>query len=71
MARTPYLPTPQGLNAEFYDRAQDGVLHLQQCSDCGVIRHPPRRPQRSRQRGESSQFPGNPGPCQQPATPSS
>ena len=42
MAPQPRIPTPEGLNAEFYARAQDGVLHLQQCSDCGLVRHPPR-----------------------------
>jgi uncharacterized protein len=42
MSPNPRIPSPEGLNAEFYERAQDGVLHLQQCSDCGVVRHPPR-----------------------------
>ena len=42
MTPTPRIPTPEGLNAEFYARAHNGVLHLQQCSDCGLIRHPPR-----------------------------
>ena len=42
MSPNPRIPTPEGLNAEFYDRAQDGILHLQQCTDCGVVRHPPR-----------------------------
>ena len=42
MSPKPRVPTPEGLNAEFYEQAQGGVLHLQQCSDCGVIRHPPR-----------------------------
>ena len=42
MSPNPRIPSPEGLNAEFYERAQNGVLHLQQCSDCGVVRHPPR-----------------------------
>jgi len=42
MAPNPRIPTPEGLNAEFYARAQSGVVHLQQCSDCGLLRHPPR-----------------------------
>ena len=42
MTPNPRIPTPEGLNAEFYARTQDGVLHLQQCSDCGLVRHPPR-----------------------------
>lgn len=42
MSPNPRIPTPEGLNAEFYEQAQGGVLHLQQCSDCGVVRHPPR-----------------------------
>jgi uncharacterized protein len=42
MSPNPRIPSPEGLNAEFYERAQEGVLHLQQCSDCGVVRHPPR-----------------------------
>ena len=42
MSPKPRIPTPEGLNAEFYEQAQGGVLHLQRCGDCGVIRHPPR-----------------------------
>jgi hypothetical protein len=42
MSANPRIPTPEGLNAEFYAQAQDGALHLQRCSDCGLIRHPPR-----------------------------
>ena len=42
MARTPYLPTPQGLNAEFYRKALGGTLHLQRCSACRRFAHPPR-----------------------------
>ena len=42
MAPNPRIPTPEGLNAEFYGRIHDGVVHLQRCSDCGLVRHPPR-----------------------------
>ena len=42
MARQPRVPEPEGLNAEFYERAHAGVLHLQRCSGCGRFRHPPR-----------------------------
>ena len=42
MARTPYLPTPQGLNAEFYAKALGGTLHLQRCAECARFSHPPR-----------------------------
>jgi uncharacterized OB-fold protein len=42
MSPNPRIPSPEGLNAEFYEQAQGGVLHLQECSDCGVVRHPPR-----------------------------
>ena len=42
MSPSPRIPTPEGLNAEFYEQAQDGVLYLQQCSDCSLVRHPPR-----------------------------
>ena len=42
MTPNPRIPTPEGLNAEFYAQAQGGVLHLQECSDCGLVRHPPR-----------------------------
>lgn len=42
MAREPRIPTPEGLNAEFYAHARDGVLHLQRCTACGRFRHPPR-----------------------------
>jgi uncharacterized OB-fold protein len=40
--RTPYLPSPEGLNAEFYRQALGGTLHLQRCAACGLFRHPPR-----------------------------
>ncbi|HZJ28293.1 MAG TPA: OB-fold domain-containing protein [Acidimicrobiia bacterium] len=37
------LPTPVGLNAEFYERAATtGRLHFQRCDACGRWRHPPR-----------------------------
>ena len=42
MSPNPRIPTPEGLNAEFYAQAQEGVLHLQQCADCGLFRHAPR-----------------------------
>jgi uncharacterized OB-fold protein len=42
MTPEPRIPTPEGLNAEFYAHAQEGVLHLQQCADCGRFRQPPR-----------------------------
>jgi uncharacterized OB-fold protein len=42
MAPEPRIPTPEGLNLEFYEHAKDGVLHLQRCTDCGRFRHPPR-----------------------------
>ncbi|MEA3218225.1 MAG: uncharacterized protein QOJ19_4381, partial [Acidimicrobiia bacterium] len=37
-----YVPRPDGLNAEFYEAAASGTLHVQRCADCGVYRHPPR-----------------------------
>lgn len=40
--RGPYIPSPEGLNAEFYAHAQGGVLHLQRCADCAAFHHPPR-----------------------------
>jgi uncharacterized OB-fold protein len=36
------VPTPVGLNAEFYALAAQGTLHLQRCAACGRWRHPPR-----------------------------
>ena len=37
------LPSPPGINGEFYERAATtGVLHLQRCTDCEAWRHPPR-----------------------------
>lgn len=42
MAPEPRIPTPEGLNAEFYERALGGTLHLQRCSACVRFRHPPR-----------------------------
>jgi uncharacterized protein len=39
---SPYVPSPDELNAEFYARARDGTLHLQRCTDCGYFRQPPR-----------------------------
>lgn len=42
MAPKPRIPSPEGLHAAFYERLQEGVLHLQQCSDCYRFRHPPR-----------------------------
>lgn len=42
MTPEPRIPTPEGLNADFYAHARDGQLHLQRCSACGRFRHPPR-----------------------------
>ena len=42
MTPSPRAPTPEGLNLEFYQRAAQGVLHLQRCDECGRFRHPPR-----------------------------
>lgn len=42
MGPEPRVPTPEGLNLEFYEQAKDGLLHLQRCVDCGRFRHPPR-----------------------------
>jgi uncharacterized OB-fold protein len=38
----PRLPRPEGLNAQFYEHASSGVLHIQRCADCGHFQHPPR-----------------------------
>ena len=38
-----YIPKPEGMGLEFHQACvSTGVLHLQQCTDCGVYRHPPR-----------------------------
>lgn len=38
-----FVPQPEGLPLEFHQiAARTGTLHLQQCSDCGAFRHPPR-----------------------------
>lgn len=38
-----YVPQPEGLNLEFHRACvSTGLLHLQQCSTCGLHRHPPR-----------------------------
>ena len=42
MSTGPHIPSPEGLNAEFYAHAAGGTLHLQRCVDCGRFRHPPR-----------------------------
>ena len=42
MTPEPRIPSPEGLNAEFYKHALAGVLHLQRCSACERFRHPPR-----------------------------
>jgi uncharacterized OB-fold protein len=42
MTPQPRAPTPEGLNLEFYEHAASGMLHLQQCTECGRFRHPPR-----------------------------
>ena len=36
------LPTPVGLNAEFYAFLAQGELRVQRCDACGTWRHPPR-----------------------------
>lgn len=36
------IPEPDGLNADFYRHLARGQIHLQQCSDCSAIHHPPR-----------------------------
>jgi uncharacterized OB-fold protein len=36
------LPSPVGLNAEFYRFLARGELRVQRCSACGGWRHPPR-----------------------------
>lgn len=36
------VPTPVGLNGEFYAHAACGALCFQRCDDCGAWRHPPR-----------------------------
>ncbi len=36
------LPTPVGLNADFYAFLARGELRLQRCDACGAWRHPPR-----------------------------
>jgi uncharacterized OB-fold protein len=36
------VPSPVGLNAEFYALTATGTLHLQRCEACGTWRHPPR-----------------------------
>lgn len=39
---TPREPGADGLNGEFYTLAATGKIHLQRCSGCGHIQHPPR-----------------------------
>jgi uncharacterized OB-fold protein len=34
-------PTPTALTAPFWRAGAEGVLRVQQCSDCGALRHPP------------------------------
>ena len=36
------VPTPVGLNAEFYEHCREGRLSFQQCGSCEIFRHPPR-----------------------------
>lgn len=36
------LPSPMGLNAEFYEFCARGELRLQRCAKCATWRHPPR-----------------------------
>jgi uncharacterized protein len=35
-------PAPEGLNAQWYQAAAGGILHVQSCADCGHRQHPPR-----------------------------
>lgn len=42
MTPSPRIPEPDGLHAEFYQRAQAGTLHLRRCADCAAYQHPPR-----------------------------
>jgi uncharacterized OB-fold protein len=37
-----FLPSPVGLNGEFYAFLARGELRLQRCATCGSWRHPPR-----------------------------
>ena len=37
-----FTPSPDGLNAEFYEHLAKGELRLQRCDACGTWRHPPR-----------------------------
>jgi len=36
------VPDPDGRNADFYQRAATGTLHLQRCAGCDRYHHPPR-----------------------------
>ena len=36
------VPDPDGRNADFYQRAATGTLHLQRCAGCNRYHHPPR-----------------------------
>src|SRR5262245_9871133 len=36
------VPSPDGLNAEFYAECAKGRLSFQRCDDCRTWRHPPR-----------------------------
>ena len=36
------VPNPDGRNADFYNLAATGRLHLQQCTGCRQYYHPPR-----------------------------
>lgn len=38
----PRVPILKGLNAEFYEHARSGRLHVQRCIRCGHFQHPPR-----------------------------
>ena len=37
-----FVPEPEGLNADFYQRLAAGTLSFQRCAGCGAFRHPPR-----------------------------
>ncbi len=42
MSAVKVVPSPDGLNAEFYAECAKGQLCFQRCNACGAWRHPPR-----------------------------
>jgi uncharacterized OB-fold protein len=42
MSAVKVVPSPDGLNAEFYAQCAKGQLCFQRCDACGTWRHPPR-----------------------------